>query len=211
MNRMVSVITAARTGPRRETLRATIASVDAQTYRPLEHWIIFDGPSGLRRSEPPPGADPGRGVERHVLELGRRWHPITHGSWGLEALAVGLYLCRGTWACFVADDDAIAPDHVEHLVAAIRSDGGYEYALCAVGYANGTVVGDGTITEFRVGDSMILFRVDDYSRAPHRVGGLTMDYEWLSRFTAGKRGIFTGRPTYLARPHDPAYPFPTEV
>ena len=198
---LVSIVTAAIAERTRTTLAATIRSVDAQTYRPLEHWVIFDGFSGLRRCEPPPGADLRRGVERHVLELGRNWHGITGSSWGLEANAVGLYLARGEFACFLADDDALATDHVESLMAAIQDR---DYAMCQYKYARGGILGDGNVQN-ACGDGMILFRIADYSREPHRCGTHEMDREWLRRFCAGKRGAFVENPSYLVRPHEPEY------
>jgi len=199
---LVTVVTAAIAERLHTTLPACVRSVNAQTYRPLEHYVVFDGPSGLDIPKQRPGLlGTEAGVARWYMECGRRWHAATRGSWGLEARALALYLCHGEWACIVGDDDCLAPDHVARLVQAVQAADA-DYALCQYRYGDGRVAGDGRILEAGVGDGMILFRTDEYSRNPHLPGSYTQDYEWLTRFCAGKRGAFVASPSYLVRPHE---------
>lgn len=135
MNRLVSVITP--TWRRRELLLGAIENVREQTYRPLEHVIVSDGPdesvaemvdderetmerliaSGERLTN---GAAP---VPIVFVELGQHWTGILANSYAAAPLVVASFLASGAFQVWLADDERMEADHVASLVAAVRSAG----------------------------------------------------------------------------------------
>lgn len=99
----------------RPTLARALASVAAQTHRPLE--LVLVNASG--RPHPPlpglPSAHEGFTLNR--VDPGR---PLARA----EAANQALDAARGDWLMFLDDDDEIAPDHVQRLLLALRSQPG---------------------------------------------------------------------------------------
>ena len=89
-----------------------IPSVVAQTYQPIEHIIVVDGPNDLPETDTP---------TRRIVHLGRNWHSFTpEGSWGSMARLVGSGLCRGDYIGYLDHDDELLPHHVADLVALLE-------------------------------------------------------------------------------------------
>jgi glycosyltransferase involved in cell wall biosynthesis len=117
----VAIVTAT-TG--RGTLVQTIASVAAQTYPNLTHYIFVDNPG----ADLPPG------------DYEALWLPHPTGKNGLmngPILGASTFLCTEDFICFLDDDNWIEPDHVESLVAAIQ-DKAYAYCLRNIMDRDGT-------------------------------------------------------------------------
>jgi glycosyltransferase involved in cell wall biosynthesis len=97
-------------GNRPDGLRRAVASVLAQTYRPLELIVVEDG--GLAKSRLPPLAPSPEGVVfRHV--------PISKNGRSAAGNA-GLSVAAGDWVGFLDDDDWLHPLHVATLASVLE-------------------------------------------------------------------------------------------
>jgi GT2 family glycosyltransferase len=125
---LVSVITG--TWNRHELLMECIENVRQQTYRPLEHVIVSDGPDDACRRlvEQQWGlAASGSGVPIRFVELGRNWSTYLTNSHACVPFMVANYLARGEYQCWWSDDErALVPDHIEALVDFLEA-GGYDF------------------------------------------------------------------------------------
>lgn len=122
MNPSVTVVTATRSRPRVLTERC-IPSVWAQTYQPVEHLVVVDGPDvPLRRRLAGLGysadGETYSRMTRRVVELGRNW-----GTVGNAARAAGALLAAGEWVCYLDDDNQYLPGHVAAMVAEAQRSG----------------------------------------------------------------------------------------
>lgn len=113
---LVSIITP--TWQRHTLLLETIENVREQTYRPLEHIIVSDGPDD-ELDAPYNASD----VPVRFAELGRNWSTFLPGSFGVAPLTVGALLARGEYHLWLCDDERMQPDHVAHLVDLIERTG----------------------------------------------------------------------------------------
>jgi glycosyltransferase involved in cell wall biosynthesis len=101
-----------------------IPSVRAQTYAPIEHIVVIDGP------------DPDLAAELAALDPPVTWDTLPDHQgpqWGTRARLRGLELATGTIICYLDDDDAYRPGHVATLVKALEGDpgAGFAYSLMA--------------------------------------------------------------------------------
>lgn len=128
MSKMVTVLTAT-TG--RKDLVACIKSVQNQTYRPIEHIIIVDGPEATERFngldfwnvDNPEGYwsvayDDNKGCKIQIVHL-----PKSIGSdrWnGHRIYMAGTAMADGHYVCFLDDDNTFEHTHVESLVNVIE-------------------------------------------------------------------------------------------
>ncbi len=111
---MISVVIPTLNRPR--LLDQALASVAAQTYRPVEVVVVNDG--GLP-----------------VTEVCRRWQrqlPITliefERTGGTSAARnAGLSAARGRWLAFLDDDDVFLPHHLEAAAGALSAGAGFTY------------------------------------------------------------------------------------
>jgi len=109
---LVSVVTATYQRPELLTERC-IPSVRAQTYQPLEHLIVIDGPDpALAWTLEHLGYRTDPGERGRVVELGRNW-----GMVGNAARAAGAWLATGDWLAYLDDDNTYLPGHIEAMVA----------------------------------------------------------------------------------------------
>ena len=107
----VAVVTAT-TG--RDSLRATIESVRAQTY-PCRHYVFFDGVS----------------TYEEFVDIERCNLPVKTGGNGMMnggIVAASAFLVQEDYICWLDDDNWIEPDHIESLLKAIEGKG-YAYTL----------------------------------------------------------------------------------
>jgi glycosyltransferase involved in cell wall biosynthesis len=112
MNPLVSVVTPTWKRPNL-LINRCIPSVWAQTYSPLEHLIVSDGPDpDLRYRLGDLGYTPHGITGRRYVECGRN-----HGGVGHAARAAGAWLARGEWICYLDDDNTYLPGHVAAMVA----------------------------------------------------------------------------------------------
>lgn len=112
--KLVSVVTG--TYQRHELLLEAIENVRGQTYRPLEHVIVADGPDEVlgdlverERGDP--------SVPIRFAELGFWSSGLFTDSISAAPFMVAQLLARGDYQIWWADDErALVPDHIERLV-----------------------------------------------------------------------------------------------
>jgi GT2 family glycosyltransferase len=116
--KLVSVVTG--TWQRHELLLEAIENVRQQTYRPLEHVVVSDGPDNelcrlvWERNRPP--GWPGR-VPITFQELGFWSSGEFTNSMSAAPFMVAQLLARGDYQMWLADDERmLVPDHIEALV-----------------------------------------------------------------------------------------------
>jgi hypothetical protein len=111
---LVSVITATRGRP--DEAMACIDRVRAQSYRPLEHVMVSDGPDrALRLFVEASGPSTG-GVSLVFQETGRVWSDELAYSPGAVPFMVAQFLASGTLQMWLSDDEEMDPDHIALLV-----------------------------------------------------------------------------------------------
>lgn len=116
---LVSVITATRN--RHPELVNAIGQVRHQTYRPLEHVIVADGPDPELRALLTGACKPGRDVPIIFQETGRCWSDEMAFSPGAAAFQVAQLLGHGELQMWFSDDEEMDPRHVELLVDLLES------------------------------------------------------------------------------------------
>lgn len=116
---IVSVIT--RTKDRPDFLREAVASVAAQTLRPIEQIVVNDG-----------GADVEHVVAPFRDRLDVRY--LSPGAVGrCKAANVALEAARGTWIAWLDDDDLYYPHHLKTLVEFAQAhDSKFVYGMADV-------------------------------------------------------------------------------
>lgn len=132
--KLVSIVTG--TWQRHELLMEAIETIRAQTYRPLEHVIVSDGPDPeLRKlveaaridhvtsAMKPKLSGLDRVVPITFVELGRNWSSVLTDSMSAVPFGVANWLAKGDYQCWLADDERMTPDHVESLVDLLEEKG----------------------------------------------------------------------------------------
>lgn len=119
-----------RTRDRQELLSEALASIQAQTYRPLEVVVVNDGGGPV---------DAVLATVEAGISVSKVEHPKPRGR--AAALNAGVAKATGTWVAFLDDDDLFLPQHLALLQATasdknakvayagcrlVRSDGGDE-------------------------------------------------------------------------------------
>lgn len=118
---LVSVVTG--TYNRHDLLLGAIENVRAQTYRPLEHVIVSDGPDDdvaelVHNFDSEPMA---RRVPITFQELGFWSSGLFRDSISAAPFMVAQLLARGEYQMWLADDERmLVPDHIEKLVGLIE-------------------------------------------------------------------------------------------
>jgi glycosyltransferase involved in cell wall biosynthesis len=180
---LVSVITP--TWARHDALMdRCVASVAAQTYRPIEHIIVSDGPDEyLRNCEFPSH------VQYHELPE----HTPANGRWGTKARLHGIDLAEGEFICYLDDDDRYRARHVEALAGLLAADPAMGFAYSygnwmdpagrqEVGYFANT-----TWPSFaQIGTGVIMNRRETLDVATWRDNGVqdTIDWDLIDRWLA---------------------------
>lgn len=133
MRKLVSVVTP--TWQRPELLAETIRHVREQTYAPIEHLIISDGPDAsiheaaaeqIIAAERWSGPETGHrfSYDAETYELGRNWSGLMPSSFGIAPLTVGYLMARGDYLMPWCDDErALTQSHISRLVGLLESSG----------------------------------------------------------------------------------------
>jgi len=131
--KLVSVVTG--TYNRHDLLLEAIENVRQQTYRPLEHVIVADGPDDDLEAlleenietyvstvaERVEGGDPDYFVEIRFQQLGFHSSSLFTDSISAAPFMVAQLLARGEYQMWLADDERmLVPDHIEQLVDLIE-------------------------------------------------------------------------------------------
>lgn len=175
---LVTVITATHHRP--ELLQRAAASVRAQTWPHIEHLVVTDGPEDLDV----PGA--------RVIQLPRNWQRITP-HWGAIPRAVGGYLARGEVVCYLDDDCAYLPHHVETLLGLLE-DADAAAAAQRRDDMHGPVLTPAR-QFMRLDTSMVGHRAELLGQATWRAAGYDSDWDLFSRWDC--RWAFTDEITSL--------------
>lgn len=120
--KLVSVVTG--TYQRHDLLLDAIENVRQQTYRPLEHVIVADGPDAalaeivdLVACDQDLEPDQSRAVPIRFVELGFHSSSLFTDSVSAAPFMVAQLLARGEYQMWLADDERmLVPDHIEKLV-----------------------------------------------------------------------------------------------
>jgi hypothetical protein len=178
---LVTVITAAYRRP----IQPVIDSVREQSYPNIEHLVVVDD-HVLVTCE---GAK--------VVHLGRNWQAVAE-HWGAIPRAVGGYLAHGELVCYLDDDNAYLPHHVETLVWLLLT----EDADCVASAQRRDDVAGGVLTpalEYgRIDTSMVMHRVELLGTETWKAAGYASDWDLFSRWK-NYRWAFTDEVTSLFR------------
>jgi hypothetical protein len=201
---LVSVLTP--TWQRPELLSGAIENVRAQSYRPLEHVIVSDGPDDRETARVAIAAltcaqyaDPSRDVSARFVHLGRNWSTYLEQSFCAAPITVAMLLASGAYQMWLADDERMAPDHIsslmEKLVAAGADFAYSKVELTWPGSGRRETIGTdppqlGQITN-------VLYRTEMLKLGLFPFGaGMTSDWACISRWQSkGARHAFVDRVT----------------
>jgi len=202
---LVSVLTP--TWERAELLRGCIENVRAQTYRPLEHVIVSDGPDRvtalgmIATLDRPEVGD----VLIRYLSLGRNWSTYLTDSFCAAPTTVAMLVARGEYQAWLADDERMDPDHISSLVDALEAAGAdFAYSRVQM-YRKGQAPGH----SYEIGAdppqlgqiTNALYRADLLKRGLFPFGaGMTADWACISRWMqAGATWAYVPRVTLTHR------------
>lgn len=187
---LVSVITG--TWQRHELLAELIENVRAQTYRPIQHVIVADGPDRWLREMVKCYRSPrDRRVTYTVAECGRHWTRELSDSYAAAPFMVGQLMAAGEYACLWADDERAEPDHLTKMVGLLESTG-VDFVFPTVDFwwhnrpNERFLIGSdppqlGSITHWLYKPSMI-----EKARGPYRTHvGRANDWDFVSRAIEG--------------------------
>jgi GT2 family glycosyltransferase len=203
---LVSVLTG--TWQRHDLLLEAIANVREQTYRPLEHVIVSDGPDRELRAlitEATAGQEwDRRRVPITFVELGRNWSTVLPSSFAAAPVLAAQLLARGAYQTFLSDDERMTPDHIAGLVDALEEAGAdFGYSQVSMHFAGRPdhpwIIGTdppqcGQITN-------VLYRSDLLKRGTYPLGaGMTSDWTlYAAWMAAGAKHVFVPRVTFTHR------------
>lgn len=111
----------------RPSLTEALDSLALQTYPNIEV-LVVNARGGLHR-------DPGSHCGRYPLRLVNQDGAPLHRC---HAANAGLAAAHGAWLIFLDDDDTFDPDHLHHLVAAVRAQPGLVAAYAGVRVVDAT-------------------------------------------------------------------------
>jgi len=205
---LVSVITP--TWQRATLLAGAIENVRAQSYRPLEHVIVSDGPDRATAQVAVAAlncaavADDDDVLVRYV-PLGRNWSSFLLDSFCAAPVTVGMLLASGEYQTWLADDERADPDHIESLVDALEAAGAdFAYSRVQM-YRKGQAPGH----SYEIGAdppqlgqiTNALYRADLLKRGLFPFGaGMTADWACISRWMqAGATWAYVPRVTLTHR------------
>jgi glycosyltransferase involved in cell wall biosynthesis len=203
---LVSILTP--TWRRHDLLRGAIENVRAQTYRPLEHVVVSDGPDpetarvAIDPLDCAERVDPERDVALRFAVLGRNWSSYLDDSFCAAPITVAMLVASGEYQSWLADDERMDPDHVESLVEALEASGA-DFA-----YSKVRLWGEGRPTYVIGTDPPVsgqitncLYRTELLKHGLFPFGaGMTADWACISRWQSrGARHAFVDRETLSHR------------
>lgn len=214
--KLVSIITP--TWNRHGLLLETIEDVRRQTYRPLEHVIVSDGPDDeldeiVRRAmfdqvEPTPSGKlipDERVVPIYFVELGRNWSSFLPASFCAAPTTAAMLLARGDYQTWWVDDERMDPDHIRLLVDALEAGGAdFAYSRCrfyrlGLSPEHGFDIGTDPPQHGQI--TNCLYRADLLKRGLYPFGrGMTSDWACIEQWMrAGATWAFVDRVTFSHR------------
>jgi glycosyltransferase involved in cell wall biosynthesis len=190
---LVSVITPTL-GRHERLLNRCIPSVQAQTYRKVEHVIVSDGPDPelagklAERSQDGAFYHPVRFVELPARD------PEPH--WGHHGRLAGIEHSGGAYLAYVDDDDALRPEHCRKLATVLSEDPsiGWAYSVMASHSNSGlfTHIGEhGPPQNGQIGTPMIMHRRETLEHGTWGPASSVEDWQLVERWL--NAGITYGR------------------
>lgn len=198
---LVSVVTP--TWRRHDDLLGLVSNLVRQTYRPLEHVVVSDGPDD-EVADLLGHAATLTDVPIRFVDLGRNWSSVLPDSFCAAPLVVGQLVARGAYQMFASDDERFDPDHVASLTDALEAEGAdFAYGRVRMWWAGRPehVWEIGTPTPQCGQITNALYRSDLLAKGLYPFGaGMTSDWAcismWLGR---GARAAFVDRATMSHR------------
>ena len=167
--KLVSVVTPTWQRVMRLT-RQCIPSVQGQTYRPVEHIIVSDGPD--RKLANVPGVV---FLPEHEPARNR----------GIIARRYGTRLATGMYIAYLDDDNAWRPDHLELLVDALEASGAdfaYSKALCTEPHGYRWVIGQDPPVYAQIDTSLIVHRAELLDTENWEQSDMPADWDLVGRW-----------------------------
>jgi GT2 family glycosyltransferase len=204
---LVSILTP--TWQRHDLLLETIENVRQQTYRPLEMVIVSDGPDpalmALILRNVKENLEPeNRALGVRPLACGRHWTGLLSDSFAAAPLLVASLVAAGEYQTWLADDERMAPDHVEALVDLLeRSESDFVYGRVEMYWKDRPTerwtIGTDPARYGQV--TNVLHRADILRRGLYRFGeGMQSDWATISQWIdAGARYAMLDRVTLTHR------------
>jgi glycosyltransferase involved in cell wall biosynthesis len=158
-----------------------VPSVAAQSYWPLEHIIVSDGPDPVLRPKRAP-LMPSTAVR--IEELPEH---DPEAQWGHYARLHGIDLAKGEYIAYLDDDNSWHADHLRLLVRALEETGAdFAYPRMAVHGRGEYVIGTDPPSPGHIDTSMIVHRRELLNVATWRwhPGIPTIDWDLVSRWMA---------------------------
>lgn len=189
---LVSVITPTW-GRHEKLLNKCIPSVQAQTYRHVEHVIVSDGPD-MDLAHKLMSLTSTQAFYHQVQYAQLPAHdPAPH--WGHLARLKGIEYASGELICYVDDDDALRPDHVAKLAALfVNSTIGWAYSRMA-SHSNSGLWTEIGMTDppacGQIGTPMIMHRRETLEHGTWGPASSTEDWQLVERWL--NAGIPYGR------------------
>ncbi len=201
--RLVSVITG--TWERPDMVAELIENLRAQTYRPIEHCIVADGPDLVLRAVVERYQSDGSDVPIKFVECGRHWSSFLANSISAVPFQVAQWLTSGDYVMWAADDERFRSDHVEKLVNLLEAeDADFAYPLMGM-YWRGDLtramawIGSPTPSYGQITHALFRAELLDYRGFMTHVGSGT-DWDQVSAWMeAGARSAFLPEKTFSHR------------
>lgn len=202
---LVTVITPAHDRPK-ELFSRCIPSVQAQTYRPVEHLIVLDCPTPELQTQRWMAGERQGDYSRRFVEINDTGHnPVADKSGGAYGWRVGTHLARGDYIAFLGDDDEYLPNHLAAHIDALESTTA-DFSISVVQfYLRGEHkfdVGDGQLAKGHLDSDNIVARRHCFQRNNWNANGsIEPDFDLVwGWYQAGLKGTFVDEVT--ARHHD---------
>lgn len=167
-----------------------IANVRQQTYRPLEHVIVSDGPDERLAQLVYDATANVHDVDVTFQELGRHWSSFLAASMSTAPFLVAQLLARGPLQMWLADDERMEPDHIEslvHLLEAEDADFAYSYVRLVPGPGvplTPHVIGSDPPMKGQITNALYRTELLDYRMFTFGVGSAT-DWDQVSHWMDG--------------------------
>lgn len=196
MKPWISIITP--TWQRHERLlNRCIPSVQAQTYRNVEHVIVSDGPDPDLTEEIARRLS--GGAYAHRVRFVQLPEHLGH-QWGSRARLTGIEHSSGAYIGYIDDDDALRPDHCRVLAAALETEPSADWAYSLMeSHSNSelaTHIGTDPPQMGQIGTPMIMHRREALEHGTWGPPSSVEDWELVQRWKqAGLSYRFVPVPT----------------
>jgi glycosyltransferase involved in cell wall biosynthesis len=182
---LVTVVTP--TWDRDSFLLRAVMSVALQTYRPIQHLVVSDGPNPELERLLRPIA---RHHEHAGYELTVNFLPEhdPKARWGHHARLHGANHAKGSLVAYLDDDDELLPRHVELLAGRLTGEETPDFAYSRIlihDVGNSWISGAFPVTYGHISTSSIMHKSELLEKAAWRdEGQLTIDWDLAERWVA---------------------------